>query len=357
MVERSKRKHNQSWQPLLGSKFVSNLFATPLGAKAFLGLVQGLPFQKALGKGFWCLVKGLKDMSSTNASSSRNRKPAWADMQTPQPEKPLKEKTKDEPMDEEKEEDEWWHKDWKSSKKNWDEWWKDRQNEWFEWKAWEKEQEREKEQHEEREKEKEEEQKQMGETKAAKKEDLQMEDEDEKEVLQGPGAKWKNRNGSSKERAKGRWAERKAEELGEDPQVFRLASLGASRLRRLVNRQQDRETMKETVVAALAAAKEANEAAQAAQASSWHASWQQMYQQQAYQQNWQAYQQQQAYQQDWQNWQQWCTEGLFSAFFCWHVCFIVGYVLLDCFCLACQEMQQPASTSGDLKLPGLQQLQ
>ena len=197
MVERSKRKHNQSWQPLLGSKFVfSTFFFRPFGAKAFLGLVQGLPFQKALEKGFWCLVKGLKDMNSTNATSSRNRKPAWADMQTPQPEKPLKEKAKDEPMDEEKEEDEWWHRDWKRSRKSWDEWWKDRQNEWDEWKKWEKEQEKEKEQQNEKRK--------MEEEKAAKREDLQTEDSEvEKEVLQGPPAKWKNRNGSTKEGQKG----------------------------------------------------------------------------------------------------------------------------------------------------------
>ena len=240
MVERSKRKHNQSWQPLLGSKFVFQLFFSPFGAKAFLGLVQGLPFQKALEKGFWCLVKGLKDMNSTNATSSRNRKPAWADMQTPQPEKPLKEKAKDEPMDEEKEEDEWWHRDWKSSQKSWDEWWKDRQNEWDEWKKWEKEQEKEKEQQNEKRK--------MEEEKAAKREDLQTEDSEvEKEVLQGPPAKWKNRNGSTKERAKGRWAEKRAEEVGEDPQLFRLASLGGSRMRRLVNRQEERASMKETV--------------------------------------------------------------------------------------------------------------
>ena len=222
------------------------LFFRPFGAKAFLGLVQGLPFQKALEKGFWCLVKGLKDMNSTNATSSRNRKPAWADMQTPQPEKPPKEKAKDEPMDEEKEEDEWWHRDWKRSHKSWDEWWKDRQNEWDEWKKWEKEQEKEKEQQNEKRK--------MEEEEAAKREDLQTEDSEvEKEVLQGPPAKWKNRNGSSKERAKGRWAAQKAEEVGEDPQLFRLASLGGSRMRRLVNRQEERASMKETVEAALAA--------------------------------------------------------------------------------------------------------
>lgn len=309
MVERSKRKHNQSWQPLLGSKFVfSTFFFRPFGAKAFLGLVQGLPFQKALEKGFWCLVKGLKDMNSTNATSSRNRKPAWADMQTPQPEKPLKEKAKDEPMDEEKEEDEWWHRDWKRSHKSWDEWWKHRQNEWDEWKKWEKEQEKEKEQQNEKRK--------MEEEKAAKREDLQTEDSEvEKEVLQGPPAKWKNRNGSTKERAKGRWAEKRAEEVGEDPQLFRLASFGGSRMRRLVNRQEERASMKETVEAALAASQQATAAAQAAQLSSW--SWQQAYQQ-AYQQSWH----QQAYQQDWQqqqayqqNWQQWWAEGLFWHFF------------------------------------------
>ena len=307
MVERSKRKHKQSWQPLLGSKFVSNLFAAPIGAKAFLGLVQGLPFQKALRKGFWCLVKGLKAMSKANASSSqgsRNKKPAWADLQTPQPEKPPKENAKDEPMEEENEEEEWWDVEWKKGGKSWDEWWQERQNEWAEWKTWEKDQEREKG--------KENEKNTLEETRAAKKEDGKEEEEVEKDALPGPQAKWKNRNGSSKEKAKGRWAEKRAEELGEDPGLFRLGSLGASRLRRLVNRQQDRLTQKETVEAALAAATEANQAAQAAQWSSWQ-SWQQVYQQQAYQQ--QAYQQQ-AYQQDWQQgWQQWCTEGLFWHFF------------------------------------------
>ena len=110
---------------------------------------------------------------------------------------------------------------------------------------WEKEQEKEKEQQNEKRK--------MEEDQAAKREDLQTEgSEVEKEVLQGPPAKWKNTNGSSKERAKGRWAEKIAEEVGEDPQLFRLACLGGSRLKRLVNRQEERASMKETVEAALA---------------------------------------------------------------------------------------------------------
>lgn len=61
-------------------------------------------------------------------------------------------------------------------------------------------------------------------------------------TLQGTRAEWTNRNGSSKEAAKKRWATRMAEESGQDSELARLVAIGQSRLRRLINRQQDRLT-------------------------------------------------------------------------------------------------------------------
>ena len=100
--------------------------------KAALGLAQGLHLKQVLQKGFWCPVKGLRNMEVPSSSNQKGRnrvpKPSWADMVEGKHKDGDKEKeapkTKDEPM-EEKEEEEWWTKDWKSSSMswNWNDWW------------------------------------------------------------------------------------------------------------------------------------------------------------------------------------------------------------------------------------------
>ena len=72
-----------------------------------------------------------------------------------------------------------------------------------------------------------------------------LSEHDEQDVLKGQaGARWKNRNGSSKERSRMRKATALAELHGQDAEVARLGSLGQSRVRRLLSRQADRQTCK-----------------------------------------------------------------------------------------------------------------
>ena len=80
--------------------------------------------------------------------------------------------------------------------------------------------------------------------------------------------------------------ESKAEEQGLDIGLARLGALGGSRMRRLVSRQEDRATMKETVDSAERAAEKAAVAAQAAQAAGWQ-SWCQQQEHQWQQWHWQ----------------------------------------------------------------------
>ena len=68
-----------------------------------------------------------------------------------------------------------------------------------------------------------------------------------------------------------------AEESGQDSDLARLGAIGQSRLRRLINRQQDRLTQKETVEKAEQAAAQAAQAALAAQSASWSAFYQGSY--------------------------------------------------------------------------------
>ena len=79
-----------------------------------LGLAQGLFSPLALNKGNKGLEKGLMASSSGNGKRNKTPKPSWADMVTG--EKPKKETTKDEPMEEE----EWWQRDWKKKGQSWD---------------------------------------------------------------------------------------------------------------------------------------------------------------------------------------------------------------------------------------------
>ena len=248
--------------------------------------------------------------SSSDARRNKTPKPSWADMVTG--EKPNKETTKDEPMEEEGEE--WWQRDWKKKGQSWDQWWQDKRQEWDEWKKSEKEEmQREEEEYQQRlkaeqerqhkEEEKEEEKrdsKGLGEEKSKEEEKLSEDNEEAEEVQpknQQPPT-WKNRTGSQKERARRRWVESKAEEQGLDIGLARLGALGGSRMRRLVSRQEDRATMKETVESAERAAEKAAVAAQAAQAAGWQ-SWYQQQEQQWQQWHWQQQQQQQQQQWGW----------------------------------------------------------
>ena len=195
--------------------------------------------------------------SGGQARRNRVQKPSWADMVEGNKDKELKKNkepqgAKDEPMDEE---EEWWRKDWQGSRKSWSDWWQEKEDEWREWKRWEEEE--------------------KEEAAAAEKQqkEAMKEEEDEKNVLVGKEAKWKNRNGSSKEKGRRKWAEHKAKEEGEDEELAKLGALGSSRMKRLVTRQQDRLTVKETAEAAERAARQANEAAQAAQNTAQLAAW------------------------------------------------------------------------------------
>lgn len=155
-----------------------------------------------------------------------------------------------------------------------------------------------------------------GEAAAAEKQqkEAMKEEEDEKNVLVGQEAKWKNRTGSSKEKGRRKWAEHKAKEEGEDVEVCKLGALGSSRMKRLITRQQDRLTVKEAAEAAERAAKQANEAAQAAQNTAQLAAWSW--------QPWQSqqYQQQQDYCWPLYSWNQGQVFfGLNCLFFDWHM--------------------------------------
>lgn len=119
---------------------------------------------------------------------------------------------------EEVEEEEWWHKGWKKGGKSWDEWWKDREDEWQEWKDYERE---------------EEEKANATKNEADKKKHQCKKEEEEESVLQGTPARWKNRNGSTKERGRRKWMEGKAREAGQDEDhvdLVKLAALGNSRM-------------------------------------------------------------------------------------------------------------------------------
>lgn len=118
-----------------------------------------------------------------------------------QVEKEKEKNAKEEPMEEE-----WWEKDWKDSRKTWNDWWQEKEDEWSDWKTWEKEEE------EAAAAKAREDQKQPAKTK-------KEEPEEERNVLRGREARWKNRTGSSKQKSKLRWAENKALEEGEDPEA------------------------------------------------------------------------------------------------------------------------------------------
>ena len=160
-------------------------------------------------------------------------------------------------------------KDWKDSRKTWNDWWQGKEDEWSDWKTWEKEEE------EAAAAKAREDQKQPAKTK-------KEEPEEERNVLRGPEARWKNRTGSSKQKSKLRWAENKALEEGEDPEMVKLGAMGASRMKRLVSRQEDRMSHKETVAAAERAAKDAAQAAQSAKDTAQLWAWQSWQWQQAY---------------------------------------------------------------------------
>ena len=211
--------------------------------------------------------------SSSSDPKRRNKKHSWADMVVEGPKKafPEPDKKAKEEVDE-VEEEQWWHKDWKEGGKSWDEWWQDREQEWQERKEYEREE---------------------GEKANAtkEKEECKKEEEKEESALQGTPARWKNRNGSTKERGRRKWMEGKAREAGQDEEnvnLVKLAALGNSRMQRIANRQQDRLTQKETAEAAERAATQAAQAAQAAQATAQMAQWQNWQWSQAWQsQNWQ----------------------------------------------------------------------
>ena len=213
--------------------------------------------------------------SSAGSKASRNRtpvpKPVWADMVDPSREKKSLEKNKEKVAKDEPMEEEWWEKDWKGSSKTWNDWWQEKEDEWSEWKKWEIEEEEE----EAAAATAREDQKQPAKSK-------KEEPEWEKNVLKGPEARWTNRTGSSKQRAKLKWAEKKALEEGEDPEMVKLGAMGASRMRRLVSRQDDRMSFKETVAAAERAAKEAAQAAQSANTTAQLWAWQNWQCQQTY---------------------------------------------------------------------------
>ena len=248
------------------------------------GLLQAL--QKGFLKG---PEKGARKMGEPAASSAepategsrRNRgKPAWVDVALAAEQKalakssqsPEKQKAKEENL--ETEQEEWWEKDWKKGGKDWDSWWKEKQREWEEWKEEERAQEKDKERHwwtkegkEEEDSEKKEEEERALTKKLAQEKDLA--EHIQQNVLRGPKAEWHNRNGSAKEAAKKRWATRAAESTGQDADMARLGAIGQSRLRRLINRQEDRLTQKEVVASAERAAAQAAQAAYAAQSATW----------------------------------------------------------------------------------------
>lgn len=155
--------------------------------------------------------------SSDGSKARRNRtpvpKPLWADMVDPSREKKQVEKEKEKNAKEEPMEEEWWEKDWKDSRKTWNDWWQEKEDEWSDWKTWEKEEE------EAAAAKAREDQKQPAKTK-------KEEPEEERNVLRGPEARWKNRTGSSKQKSKLRWAENKALEEGEDPEMVKLVLWG-----------------------------------------------------------------------------------------------------------------------------------
>lgn len=243
--------------------------------------------------------KGAENMAAASSAAQperRNKKPLWVDVALAAEEKAIAkgvesttghEKPKEE--NQEPEQEEWWEQDWKKGGKDWDSWWQEKQREWDEWKkeerAQEKEQNRAWPRSEDKQKWtelKEEEDKAKEEEEDARKErDRDLARHIGETVRSGRGpckrAEWTNRNGSSKEAAKKRWATRMAEESGQDSDLARLGAIGQSRLRRLINRQQDRLTQKETVEKAEQAAAQAAQAALAAQSASWSAFYQGSY--------------------------------------------------------------------------------
>eukprot|EP00434_Breviolum_minutum_P046130 symbB.v1.2.041556.t1/scaffold8342.1/size6759/1 len=235
--------------------------------------------------------KGAENMAAASSAAQperRNKKPLWVDVALAAEEKAIAkgvesttghEKPKEE--NQEPEQEEWWEQDWKKGGKDWDSWWQEKQREWDEWKKEERAQEKEQnrawprnedkqkwtklKEEEDKAKAKEEE-----EEDARKERDRDLARHIEETVRSGSckRAEWTNRNGSSKEAAKKRWATRMAEESGQDSELARLGAIGQSRLRRLINRQQDRLTQKETVEKAEQAAAQAAQAALAAQSAS-----------------------------------------------------------------------------------------
>ena len=109
--------------------------------------------------------------------------------------------------------------------------------------------------------------KRLQEKKAPKKEETVSEAEPGEPEELRPGKqvpRWKNRNGSEKEKMRRKWVESHAEQQGLDAELCKLGALGQSRIKRLLSRQQDRQTMLQVVESAERAAAQAASAAYAA---------------------------------------------------------------------------------------------
>ena len=215
-----------------------------------LGLVQGLPLQ-ALERGLDLegpakgLAMELKEEPDWEAEQvpRRNRK-SWADLAAEEKKEPAKKDGKHE------QKNEWWEEDWKKGGKKWDDWWEEKEEQWQAWsknKRWEPD----------------------------------GEDTEEEEVPSSSTQK-KNKCGSQKERAKRRWLMKTCKnESQEEKEKLKLGALRACRLKRLLDRQEDRKNKLEAAQLAQAAAGNAAAAAQAAQAAAASAQWQQWQMQQA----------------------------------------------------------------------------
>ena len=177
----------------------------------------------------------------------RNRK-SWADMVAEEKRVTAK---KD---DQHEEKDEWWKREWKKSGKSWDDWWEDEET-WHEW--------------------------YLRQRMVPDSDDTGAENSDKEKPTSSNTWK-KNRNGSQKERAKRRWLMDSCKnESQEEKEKVKLGALGTSRMKRLLNRQEDRKNKVEAAQLAQAAAANAAAAAQAAQATAAAAQWHQWQMQQA----------------------------------------------------------------------------
>lgn len=173
---------------------------------------------------------------------SKNRK-KWADMAAEPPDKPKDYHQKDGECEEE-----WWEKDRKTTGKSWDAWWEEKEDQWQTW---------------------------------AKKKNWHDDDDEEESCASQATQK---KCGSHKEKNKRRWLMNQCKDEDEtEKEKIRLGALGASRLNRLMTRQNDRAMQLEAAKVAQAAAQNAASAAQAAQYTAQQ--WQALQEAQAYQQH------------------------------------------------------------------------